>query len=303
MRYLIVGAGGTGGSIAGYLHAAGQSVTLLDQGQHLTAIQQQGLTIHRLSGGQLVLADIEAKSSVEYQEQADVIFVCVKSYSIQDILPLLARAAHRDTVIIPILNIYGTGAKLAQHLPNLTICDGCIYIAAEISAPGEILHRGEIFRVIFGSRDPAQRLAIFDEIAADLQASGIDGRVADDILSAALHKYALISGMAAVGALLDVEAGAFQQADSEARLLFITLLEEMQLLARAMGVWLREDLVAETLAMVDALGPTMTTSAQKDLKKGGPSELDGLVFEVVRMAEHWGVELPQYERVSRRLGF
>lgn len=47
-RYLIVGAGGTGGSIAGYLAHAGYDVTVIARGKHLTAMREHGLQIQRL---------------------------------------------------------------------------------------------------------------------------------------------------------------------------------------------------------------------------------------------------------------
>ncbi|MDO4539692.1 MAG: 2-dehydropantoate 2-reductase [Syntrophomonadaceae bacterium] len=303
MEYLIIGAGGTGGSIGGYLAQSGRAVTLVEQpGEHLWALQQKGLTIRRFGGGDYVLPHIRALSAEEYSGRADVIIVCVKGYSLPAVVPLLQRAAGPDTVVIPILNIYGTGAKLAAQLPGLNITDGCMYIAAEISAPGEILHRGDIFRVIFGSREPAGRLPVFDDIVSDLRAAGIDAAAAADIRSAALHKYALVSAMAAAGAFFDVAAGAFQR-PGEVRELYVALIREIMALAVAMEVWLREDLIEDILAITDALAPEMTTSMQKDIKKGGESEIDGLVFEPVLLGRRFGVATPQYERVARALGY
>ena len=60
----------------------------------------------------------------------DVIFVCVKGYSLADTVPFIRKAAGRDTVVIPVLNIYGTGRALQAELPELLVTDGCIYISA-----------------------------------------------------------------------------------------------------------------------------------------------------------------------------
>ena len=48
----------------------------------------------------------------EFTGKASVIFVCVKGYSIESIAGLLQKAAHRDTLIIPVLNVYGTDDKI-----------------------------------------------------------------------------------------------------------------------------------------------------------------------------------------------
>ncbi len=37
------------------------------------------------------------------------------------------------------------------------------------------------------------------------------------------------------------------------------------------------------------------------MKKGKASEMDGLIFEVVRMGRQYGVELPVYEKIARKL--
>ena len=43
MNYLVVGTGGVGGSIAGFLALTGKNVTCIARGAHLDAIRQQGL--------------------------------------------------------------------------------------------------------------------------------------------------------------------------------------------------------------------------------------------------------------------
>jgi 2-dehydropantoate 2-reductase len=40
---------------------------------------------------------------------------------------------------------------------------------------------------------------------------------------------------------------------------------------------------------------------QRDVKKGGQSEMDGLIFEVVRMGKQYGVKLPVYEKIAEKL--
>ena len=43
MNYLIIGTGGVGGCIAGFLALAGKDVTCIARGKHLEAIRRQGL--------------------------------------------------------------------------------------------------------------------------------------------------------------------------------------------------------------------------------------------------------------------
>ncbi len=43
MKYLVIGAGGTGGSIGAYMTEAGKDVTLIARGEHLKRMQEGGL--------------------------------------------------------------------------------------------------------------------------------------------------------------------------------------------------------------------------------------------------------------------
>ncbi|MFR8843869.1 MAG: ketopantoate reductase family protein [Waltera sp.] len=44
-----------------------------------------------------------------------------------------------------------------------------------------------------------------------------------------------------------------------------------------------------------------TTSMQRDVMEGKDSEIDGLVYEVVRMGERYHVPVPMYEKVAEKL--
>ena len=145
LSYLVIGAGGTGGSIAAFLAKAGKDVTLIARGAHGKAIQENGMRIICPSGEWTV--PLKAVEEKDYEGKADVIFVCVKGYSVGSIYGCIRKAAHENTVVIPILNIYGTGERMAKDLPGIRVLNGCIYIAAAIEAPGTIRMSGDIFRI------------------------------------------------------------------------------------------------------------------------------------------------------------
>ena len=54
MKYVIIGAGGTGGAIGGFLARAGKDVTLIARGEHLEKIQQRGLYFETPDGEYMV---------------------------------------------------------------------------------------------------------------------------------------------------------------------------------------------------------------------------------------------------------
>ena len=49
MKYVIIGAGGTGGILGFYMTKAGKDVTLIARNAHLAAMKEQGLTVRHQS--------------------------------------------------------------------------------------------------------------------------------------------------------------------------------------------------------------------------------------------------------------
>lgn len=301
MKYVVIGAGGTGGSIGGFLSKAGKDVTLIARGAHLAAIRENGLDFETPDGNFTV--PVKACTMEEYQDSPDVIFVCVKGYSLDSALPFIQRTAGSHTVVIPVLNIYGTGGRMQEKLPGITVTDGCIYIAAEIREPGVILLSGSIFRVVFGLRKGTAEntiekvMPVLSGVKKDLEHSGITAVLSGQIERDALQKFSFVSPMAAVGAYYNVQAFAVQ-AKGQMRSTFIALVKELKEISEAMGIGLPEDIVEINLKIMDGLAPTATASMQRDMRDGKQSELDGLIFEVVRLGEQYHVKMPVYEMIA-----
>ena len=49
--------------------------------------------------------------------------------------------------------------------------------------------------------------------------------------------------------------------------------------------------------------PDSSASMYKDLKRGGESEIDGLLFQVVRLARQYGVSVPNYLMIAEKYGY
>lgn len=305
MKYVIMGSGGTGASIGGFLAHAGHDVTLIARGRHLEAIRQHGLMLHSGILGEVTLNDIKAMTTDEYissGEKADVIFVAVKGYSIDEIIPFLQKASDSRTIIIPILNIYGTGQYLAKKLPQLHVLEGCIYIVAYISAPGEITQSGGIFRVVYGTRGATELKQQLMNIKQDLESSSIKVVLSEKIADDTFRKFTFVSPFAAAGAYYDVNAGIMQKPGVQQDL-FIALTKDCMNIAAAYDINLPDDIMDINMKILQAVTPDTTASMQKDLAKGHQSEMDGLVFEIVRMAKAKDIAVPAYEKVAAHFGF
>ena len=305
MNYLVIGVGGTGGITAAKLAKGDKNVRVIARGDSLKAIRQNGLTIRHLWDNSTEQIFLTASTEEEYlalpaDRQADVIFVCVMGYSLDSILPFLQKAAHKAATVIPVLNIYGTGARLQEELPEADVLDGCIYVSAAKEAPGRLVQHGPIHRIVFGSRDHAIDNPRYQAIAEDLSDCGISGELSANIQRDALEKFSYVSPIGAAGLYYNATAGNFQQ-DGKERDLFIQMIREIMVLADAMGCSFEKDYVPVNLEILSHLLPDTTTSMQRNVMAGQASEIDGLVYEVVRLGEKWKVPVPGYAMVAAEM--
>lgn len=179
MKYLVIGVGGTGGAIAAYLTKAGIDTTLIARGKNLSALRENGITLS-LDNNEYTNAvkafDMNGFENAVKSGEAlspDVIFVCVKGYSITDTIPFIKSVSKPETVVIPILNIYGTGRHMQKELPSLTVTDGCIYVSSSLVSPGKIHMYGSIFRIVYGLPSHKKDDSRLIKIESDLKLANI----------------------------------------------------------------------------------------------------------------------------------
>lgn len=296
MKYLVIGAGGTGGPIAAHLNKGGADVAVIARGEHLEAIKQKGLAIKK-SDGTVLNERIKVYTEDEYCEKADVIFVTVKSYSVDSVIELIRKASHKNTVVIPLLNVFTTGEYLSEKLPELYVVDGTMYIVASIKEPGVISMNADIFRVLFGERKGQRAEKILDLVAEDMLSKGINTTHTSEIRREALLKFSFISPMAAAGVYHKCRAGDMHKEGKE-RETFVSLVSEVVILAKSMGVEFEESLVERSLRLLDARTPDMISSMQRDVEAGKKSEFDGLIHSVARISKEKNLGLKTYEMIS-----
>jgi len=303
MKYLIIGTGGTGSSIGGFLALQNHDVTFISRGDSLKAFQENGLILKSTIKGDQVITNINFVSEADYSDQADVIFVCVKSYSVDQIIPLLKKACHENTVIIPIMNGYHMSALITKHFNHDRVIDGCMYISAFVEAPGRVVQLGNLFRVVYGLRkDQRFDIEVLETVKEHLTQSGIETIFSDNIERDTFRKFTFISSCATCGAYFDVPVGHMQE-ESEYRTTFISLCKEIESLGKALGVEMDYDVVEVNLNILHSLTPDTTASLQKDLKAGRKTEIDECVFKVVKLGQELGLDLSTYKKISSHFGF
>ena len=81
--------------------------------------------------------------------------------------------------------------------------------------------------------------------------------------------------------------------------LVVALIREIEELGHAMGLEFEGDLVEINMKILHGLEKDADTSMQRDVAAGKPSEIEGLVHQVVQLGDRYGLEMPAYRKISR----
>ncbi len=298
MKIAIYGSGGVGGYFGGRLAHAGLDVTFVARGEHLAALRASGLRVSSLAGD-FTVATVQATDDPTTIGPCDVVIVAVKAWQLPAIVPGLRALVGATTGVVPLLNGIEAPYVLADALGRSSVAGGTCRIVSRVATPGVIEHLAAVPEVQVGALGGGSHPRLEALIAALVDA-GVDARQVDDIEGALWEKLVFIAAYGGVGSLVGAPIGAVRS-DPTSRAMLEQALREGEAIARARGIAVADDLVPRTMAYLDALPSGATTSLQRDLEAGRPSELDDWNGALVRAATATGVQAPVHRRIIESL--
>ena len=146
---------------------------------------------------------------------------------------------------------------------------------------------------MFGELDnrPSERL---QRLCDAFVRAGVKAEIPPDIHRSMWSKFLFIAPMSAIGALTRVPVGVWREVP-ETREIAVRALGEIVAVAAARGIDLGVDAVQRTLERYDAMAPDSTSSLQRDIMEGKPSELEAQAGAIVRMSRASHVPTPVCE--------
>jgi len=293
MRIAVVGAGAVGCYFGARLAQAGSGVAFLARGATLEALTKTGLRIESSEGG-FELVSVEATDSAAAIGPVDLVLVAVKAWQVPEVARQIAPLVGERTVVLPLENGVEAADQLAAEWGPRVLGGTCKIVAVRV-APGHVRHVAVRPTVALGEldRSSGERVAA---IAATFRAAGIDVETPDDIQVSIWEKLLFIAPTSGVGALTRAPLGVVREIP-ETRELLVRAMREVRAVAAARGVGLRADIVERVMAFLDGMPRESTTSTQRDLIEGRPSELEALNGAVMRLGQRAGVATPVNEFV------
>jgi 2-dehydropantoate 2-reductase len=293
MRIAVFGAGGVGGYFGARLAESGQSVAFVARGDHLEAMRREGLRIES-AAGDLHLRSVEASDDPRSIGPVDVVLVAVKAWQVGAAAAAMRPLLHDKTFVLPLQNGVEAADRLSEVLGGERVLAGLCRIVAYLAAPGLIRHTAVPPRIEFGERDGRKSERVDTLRQALERCRGVAATTPADIEAAIWEKLVFIAPVSGVGAVTRAPAGVMR-ALPETRGLIEAAMREVFDLARSRGVAVRDDIVTLTLRAIDSLPEDSTTSMQRDILEGRPSELEDQVGAVVRLGRAAKVAVPVHE--------
>ena len=156
MRICVVGAGAIGGLMGAKLALAGEEVTVIDQGEHLKAIQKNGLKLIWEDGSEHVAKDIKAMDRITDAGPQDLVILALKAHYLEKIAEEVSALIGPDTMVMTVqngipwwyfhnhggefdghrLNTLDPNGVLGRHIDGDRIVGCVVYPAADVPAPG-----------------------------------------------------------------------------------------------------------------------------------------------------------------------
>lgn len=292
MRVAVFGTGGVGGYFGARLAAAGVDVVFIARGAHLAAIQRDGLAVASVLGD-LLIKPARAVESPAEAGPVDVVLFGVKTWQVAEAAEAIAPLLGPDTCVVPLQNGLDTPELLVRAIGAKHVAGGTCSGFCFIDGPGRIKHIGGATFIKFGELD-GRRSARIEALHAAFARAGVDVEVPDDINVTLWQKLMLVVPFGGVGAVARAPIGVLRSVP-QTRALLERGIREVFDVAAARGIALAPDSVGRTLATLDAVTPSGTSSLQRDIGSGKRSELDAWTGAVVRFGAAAGVAVPVHD--------
>ncbi|HKQ99745.1 MAG TPA: 2-dehydropantoate 2-reductase [Pyrinomonadaceae bacterium] len=297
MRIAIFGTGGAGGYFGAHLARAGEEVVFIARGEHLKAIREQGLRVEGTEGEILVRA--QATDDPAEVGAVDAVLLGVKTWQVEGAAQVMRPMLAPHTFVVPLQNGVEAAANVASVIGTEHVTGGLCGTISWVERPGLIRSIGQTHFIKFGELDNRQSERTLQLLRA-FEGAGVKAEIPPDIEAAVWEKFIFVAPCGGVGAVARAPVGVLRTLPETRRMLEIGV-QEIFAVARGHRVALGDGAPERAMALMDALYPSASTSLQRDIVAGRPSELEAWNGAVVRLGREAGVPTPLHEFIYHSL--
>jgi 2-dehydropantoate 2-reductase len=295
---MVFGTGGAGGFFGAQLARAGEDVIFVARGEHLRAIRANGLRIET-PGGEIVISPAQATDNPPEVAPVEAVLLGVKAWQVREAAETMRPAIGPETFIVPLQNGVDAASELTAVFDPRHVLAGLCGTFSWVTAPGRIRSLGAANFIKFAELDnrPSDRTLQLQEV---FRKAGVAADIPPDIHKSLWEKFLTVTSLGGVGAVTRSAIGAIR-AVPETRQLLEQCMNEVFMIARSREIALTDTIVADTMRFFDSLAADGTSSLQRDIIDGKPSELEYWNGAVVRLAREQRIAAPTHEFIYHAL--
>ncbi len=290
MRIAVFGAGGIGGYLGARLNEIGEELIIIARGEHLAVIQEKGLKIESPKGNFIAHPQI-ATDNPSQAGKVDAILLGVKAWQIPEVTHALKPMLDTNTAVITLQNGVDTPSKVASIIGAEHVVIGLAIVRCFIVNPGHLRHTVDLDPNVQIGEMEGQSNQRIKHLGQLFKQAGLSVRMPDDIHAAMWAKFFLMSIMSSMGTVTRVTTEVWRSIP-ETRKMTEILLSEAAAVAKMQGVNLPDEIVQNTMNLIDTMADGHMTSVANDIMAKRPSELDAVIGCIVRLGKELGIDTP-----------
>ena len=273
-KIIVLGTGALGSFLAAKL-SAHYDVIAVGRSEHVTAIQQHGLTITGI-----INQKIEITAATQLPEITDhtLIFLTTKAQDTTAAIARIQKQLTQNTSIVCVQNGLGS-EEIVKNMTHCRVVRALTYLGVEMIAPGKIRFVGEM-PTYFGRDD--------QDIAEILRTVGLPIKIVGNIQNEVWKKLILNCVVNGLGSLLNVPNNQLNNAGLNN--LKKNLVAECRAVAAHEHVQIQKKFAAEIDSFIEH--STNINSTLQDLRKHKKTEIEFLNGVIVRLGAKYGIPVP-----------
>lgn len=273
MKFLVLGAGATGGFFGGKLAHAGGDVAFLVRSKRKDQLDRGGLKISSADGE--LTTPVKAIVREELSGPYDVVLLTAKAYDLADAIETIRPAVGPRSQVLPVLNGMRHLDDLDAAFGKERVLGGTCHISASLDHDGTIRQLSPFASITQGAREASQQAAS-EEIHRQFERGGFEARHAEDVIAAMWEKWVLLATLAGSTCLMRASIGEIVATNAGAG--FISaMIDECDRVAQAMGYPTRSSVLAATRGILTDPTSAMSGSMRRDMEAGRRVEADHIV--------------------------
>ncbi|WP_346846187.1 2-dehydropantoate 2-reductase [uncultured Rothia sp.] len=298
MKILVYGAGAMGLYFAATLTKNKHAVYLKARKQWNATNE---ITVHKPGETNQTIQLAQVFEHLPHKLDVDLVIIATKAWQVHEVVKDCQRKIPSSAIILTFQNGISAPENVVEVLQeNPVVASTCVVIVKR-EEPGTVSLLGHEAKIVIGDFTEETGQDYLSKVSKAFEGTPIDIQKTEDIHRALWKKLSLIASYGGVGAVSHLSVGQ-TRSHATTRSLVYRAIKECAEVARAYSIDFTDQDIEDTFAIyTEGFDSATTSSMQRDLAEGKPSELDDQVGEIVRRAQSVEVHTPTQDFLYQAL--